>query len=131
MLVCYLNDSLKQRYANSYCFVAGAQSRRTPIGLAMELFEQHQGTHILQVRSDYIQVYAAKKFYDNFDIKAIRLFVYFHNLFNKKCSKKHTQSLSILELDFVLCNRWPTSRFFTACSYNSMRTIDRPQHTPK
>ncbi|KAF9416760.1 hypothetical protein HW555_005989 [Spodoptera exigua] len=26
----------------------GAQNRRTAIGLAMELFEQHQGTHILQ-----------------------------------------------------------------------------------
>ncbi|CAG9793451.1 unnamed protein product [Diatraea saccharalis] len=26
----------------------GAQSRRTSVGLAMELFEQHQGTHILQ-----------------------------------------------------------------------------------
>lgn len=29
--------------------VPGAQSRRTAVGLALELFEQHQGTHILQV----------------------------------------------------------------------------------
>lgn len=30
-----------------YLFVAA--SRRTPAGLTMDLFEQHQGTHILQV----------------------------------------------------------------------------------
>lgn len=27
-----------------------AASRRTPAGMTMDLFEQHQGTHILQVR---------------------------------------------------------------------------------
>lgn len=27
-----------------------AASRRTPAGITMDLFEQHQGTHILQVR---------------------------------------------------------------------------------
>nr|XP_026497497.1 protein trachealess isoform X1 [Vanessa tameamea] len=31
-----------------YHIVAGAQNRRTAAGLALELFEQHQGTHILQ-----------------------------------------------------------------------------------
>lgn len=34
---------------NDVLFVAGAQNRRTSAGLALELFEQHQGTHILQV----------------------------------------------------------------------------------
>lgn len=37
-----------------FSFVSGAQNRRTPAGLALELFEQHQGTHILQV---YIIIY--------------------------------------------------------------------------
>lgn len=31
-----------------------AASRRTPAGITMDLFEQHQGTHILQVRDDHL-----------------------------------------------------------------------------
>lgn len=41
-LKCYM-------YFEYLCIVTGAQNRRTAVGLAMELFEQHQGTHILQV----------------------------------------------------------------------------------
>ena len=37
-----------------FLIVAGAQNRRTAIGLAMELFEQHQGTHILQVNTNIL-----------------------------------------------------------------------------
>lgn len=31
-----------------------AASRRTPAGITMDLFEQHQGTHILQVRNNHL-----------------------------------------------------------------------------
>lgn len=37
-------------FANNCVFFFTASTRRTPAGLALELFEQHQGTHILQVR---------------------------------------------------------------------------------
>lgn len=33
-----------------FCFVAGGVRSRTPANIAMEIFEQHQGTHILQVK---------------------------------------------------------------------------------
>lgn len=37
-------------------FHRAAAARRTPAGLALDLFEQHQGTHILQVHN-YENVY--------------------------------------------------------------------------
>lgn len=39
-----------------------AASRRTPAGMTMDLFEQHQGTHILQVKK-IIQLKFLKIFY--------------------------------------------------------------------
>lgn len=34
------------------CFASNiAAARRTPAGVALDLFEQHQGTHILQVNN--------------------------------------------------------------------------------
>lgn len=128
--MCNFNNSLKQRYTNSYFLLQELRADEHPLVLRWSCLSSIRVptyyrcvTTIFSTRSERPKISTLNQF--------VCLFVYFHNSFDKKCSKKHTQSLSILELDFVLRNRWPTSRFFTAYSYNSMRTIDRPQHTPK
>ena len=40
-------------------FIPGAANRRTPAGMALDLFEQHQGTHILQSLDGFALAVAA------------------------------------------------------------------------
>lgn len=48
LLSAYDNFILFGIFLVFFGFIPGAANRRTPAGMALDLFEQHQGTHILQ-----------------------------------------------------------------------------------